>query len=147
MSKLSKAQHKYAFSTVTCFWTFNKLFETEKLHPCLSWAIVIHGSIDIKFGSDLVLYSTAGAQPGGAVSPPKFSKHCIAILAFAETFNNKVEILYCNHFSEKSYWTFSWSYLSPDKIYFETGHLIKNFVKDWYLTTNMLELGDGLQCW
>jgi len=34
--------------------------------------------------------------------------------------------------------------LHPDKIYFETGHLIKNFVNDWYLTTNMLELGDGL---
>jgi len=33
-----------------------------------------------------VLYS--GAQPGGHLghSPPKFSKHCIAILTFAVTF-------------------------------------------------------------
>jgi len=30
--------------------------------------------------------------------------------------------------------------LSPYKIYLETGHLIENFVNDWYLTTNMLEL-------
>jgi len=31
----------------------------------------------------------SGAQPGGAFgafAPPKFSKHCIAILTFAETF-------------------------------------------------------------
>jgi len=39
------------------------------------------------------------------------------------------------------------AYLSPYKIYLETGHLIENFVKDWYLTTNMLELGDRLKCW
>jgi len=38
-------------------------------------------------------------------------------------------------------------YLSPYKIYLETGHLIENFVNDWYLTTNMLELGDRLKCW
>jgi len=31
-------------------------------------------------------------------------------------------------------------YLSPYKIYLDTGHLIENFVNDWYLTTNMLEL-------
>jgi len=36
------------------------------------------------------------------------------------------------------------SYLSPYKIYLETGDLIENIVNDWYLTTNMLELGDDL---
>jgi len=30
--------------------------------------------------------------------------------------------------------------LSAYKIYLETGHLIENFVNDWYSTTNMLEL-------
>jgi len=30
--------------------------------------------------------------------------------------------------------------LSPYKIYLETGCLIENFVNDWYLTTNMLEV-------
>jgi len=29
---------------------------------------------------------------------------------------------------------------SPYKIYLETGYLIKNFVNDWYSTTNMLEI-------
>jgi len=38
------------------------------------------------------------------------------------------------------------SYLSPYKIYFETDNLIENFVNDWYLTTNMFELGDRLKC-
>jgi len=33
------------------------------------------------------------------------------------------------------------------KIYFETDNLIENFVNDWYLITNMLELGDRLKCW
>jgi len=32
-------------------------------------------------------------------------------------------------------------------MYFETGILMENFVNDWYLTTNMLELGDRLKCW
>jgi len=27
-----------------------------------------------------------------------------------------------------------------NKIYLETGYLIENFVNDWYLTTNMLEV-------
>jgi len=36
---------------------------------------------------------------------------------------------------------------SPFKIYLETGHLIENFVCDWYLTTNMLKLGDRLKCY
>jgi len=31
-------------------------------------------------------------------------------------------------------------------IYLETGHLIENFANDWYLTTNMLKLGDRLKC-
>jgi len=31
-------------------------------------------------------------------------------------------------------------FLSPYKIYLETGLLIENFVKDWYLTTNTLKL-------
>jgi len=30
--------------------------------------------------------------------------------------------------------------LSPYKIWLETGYLIENFVNDWYLTTNMLEV-------
>jgi len=25
--------------------------------------------------------------------------------------------------------------------------MIENFVNGWYLTTNMLELGDRLKCW
>jgi len=36
------------------------------------------------------------------------------------------------------------------KIYLETGHLIENFVNDWYLTTicwNCQNLGDSLKCW
>jgi len=33
-------------------------------------------------------------------------------------------------------------YLSPYKIYFQADKLIENFVNAWYLTTNMLELGD-----
>jgi len=33
------------------------------------------------------------------------------------------------------------------KIYLETGHLIENFVYDWYVTTNMLKLGNRLKCW
>ena len=37
------------------------------------------------------------------------------------------------------------SYLSPHKIYFETDNQIENFVNDWNLTTNMLELGDRLK--
>jgi len=51
---------------------------------------------------------------------------------------------------KKSYSNFSLSYwliISLYKIYLETGHLIANFVNDWYLTTNMLELGDRLTCW
>jgi len=51
--------------------------------------------------------------------------------------------LYSNHFLEVLL-EFFFVLLIPYKIYFETGHLIKNFVNDWYLTTNMLELGDGL---
>jgi len=31
-------------------------------------------------------YVNAGAQPGGHFLPPKFLKHCIAILTFVETF-------------------------------------------------------------
>jgi len=38
----------------------------------------------------------------GICPPPKISKHCIAIWKFAETFKNKDEILYSNHFLEKS---------------------------------------------
>jgi len=35
--------------------------------------------------------SVAGAQPGGGHFPsPKISKHCIAILTFAETFKEKL---------------------------------------------------------
>jgi len=30
--------------------------------------------------------------------------------------------------------------LSPYKIYLETGYLIENFVNDWYVITNMLEV-------
>jgi len=30
--------------------------------------------------------------------------------------------------------------LSPYKIYLETGYLIENFVNDWYLSTNILEV-------
>ena len=30
--------------------------------------------------------------------------------------------------------------LSPYKICLETGYLIENFVNDWYLNTNMLEV-------
>jgi len=56
-------------------------------------------------------------------------------------------MLYSNHLKEKSYWNFSLPYLSPYKIYLEIGHLIENFVNDWYLITNMLELGDRLKCW
>jgi len=33
------------------------------------------------------------------------------------------------------------------QIYRETGHLIENFVNNWYLTTNMLKVGDRLKCW
>ena len=42
---------------------------------------------------------------------------------------------------KKSYWIFLCPIgkLSPYKIDLETGYLIKNFVNDWYLTTNMLE--------
>jgi len=50
-----------------------------------------------------------------------------------------------------SYYKFSLSYwlitVSPYKIYLETCHLIKKFVNEWYLTSNMLELGDRLKCW
>jgi len=50
---------------------------------------------------------------------------------------------------KKSYLNFSLSYwlIISYKIYFETGHLIENFVNDRYLTTNMLKLGDRLKCW
>jgi len=44
----------------------------------------------------------------GAFAPPKFWKHCIAILTFLWKFSkNKDEILYSNHFKEKSYLNFS----------------------------------------
>jgi len=42
----------------------------------------------------------------GAFAPPKFSKHCIAILTFAETLKNKDEILII---FKKSYLNFSLS--------------------------------------
>ena len=77
-------------------------------------------------------------QRGGICPPPEI---------FKKLSNNKVEILYSNHFKEKPYWNFSLSYLSPYKIYLEIDHLIKNFVNDWYSTINMLELGDRLNCW
>jgi len=43
---------------------------------------------------------------------------------------------------KKSYWNFfcPTGKLSPYKIYLETDYLIENFVNNWYLTTNMLEV-------
>jgi len=56
-----------------------------------------------------------------------------------------------NHFQEKFYLYFSLSYWLiislEDTVYLETGHLIENFVNDWYLTTNTLNLAERLKCW
>jgi len=41
--------------------------------------------------------------------PPTSSRHCIAILTFLQKPSNKKdEILYSDHFKEKSYFNFSW---------------------------------------
>jgi len=51
------------------------------------------------------LYS--GAQPrGGGICPPKFSKHCIAILTFAETFKEQKMKFYILIIVKKSYLNF-----------------------------------------
>jgi len=45
--------------------------------------------------------SLPGAQPGGAFgafAPPKFLKHSTEILTYAETFEKKDEIFYCDYF-------------------------------------------------
>ena len=48
-------------------------------------------------------------KPGA--QPEKFLKHCIAILTFLQKRSkNKDEILYSNHFKEKSYLNVSLSY-------------------------------------
>jgi len=55
---------------------------------------------------------------------------------------NKDEILYSNHFlrSLTEIFLCPTGKLSPYKIYLETDYLIENFVNDWYVITNMLEV-------
>jgi len=63
--------------------------------------------------------------------------------------NNKVEIFYSNHLKKvllEIFFVLLVNYLLY-KIYLETGHLIENFVNEWYFTTNMMKLGDRLKCW
>ena len=92
-----------------------------------------------------ILHKVRRATKGGIRSicpPPKLSKHCIVILAFAETFKKEDEIVYSDKFLKKPYLNFSLSYwliISLQDLSWE-GHLIKNFVTGWYLTTNTLEL-------
>ena len=79
-------------------------------------------------------------QGGGHL--PKISKHCIAILTSAETFKEQRWNFIFQSFLRSLLGVFLCltGKLSPYKIYLETGYLIENFVNDWYLTTNMLEV-------
>jgi len=72
----------------------------------------------VTFNAQLPVFDETSAQPdfvvvnysdvvmnrfGAFAPPPKFSKHCIAILTFLQKLSkNEDEFLYSNHFKEKS---------------------------------------------
>jgi len=89
-----------------------------------------------------VLYS--GAQPGGAVAfaPPEIFKALHSKFDICSNFQRikiKFYILIIFRYLIRIFLCPP-GYFSPHKIYLETGHLIENFVNDWHLITNILEV-------
>jgi len=90
----------------------------------------------------------------GHLPPPKFSKHCIAILTFLQKLSkNKDEILYSNHFKEKSYLNFSlyyWLIISLQDLCWD--RLFNRKFRKWLvfqpkIRWNCQNVGDSLKCW
>jgi len=96
--------------------------------------------------SPVVSITVMGAQSGGGHLghwSPEIFKTLHSNFTICRNFQKiKIKLHILIIFKKRLAWIFicPTGSLSPSKIYLETGHLIENFVNDWYLATNMLEL-------